>query len=339
MTIIMNKLNIAFFASILIIIQSCSLPEKNFSSSKDLSAYKKTDFIPTLENKISKDKNAIYCVSLLNAWNEIRKIINEPIIVKNEFDDLTLLNNSKSFIGVLKQNEYSSSGQVDGDKIKVQAEFKNNLNFEHELNSFKDSLVFENTKVASFGTKGLDYMLWKVINISYYKNDDNFIVKLQPKNKEHEILLFKSSNNYNTMSEMYYELIRLTKLGMEEEKDEKQKWKYAISDEDLIVIPKFDFNIEHDFKTITGKTIIANKEPFYIEKAWQRIAFHLDEYGSRIETEAEFEAAAAALGGEERPKPKVMKFDKPFLLILKRTDAKNPYFSLWTSNSELMLKE
>ncbi len=41
----------------------------------------------------------------------------------------------------------------------------------------------------------------------------------------------------------------------------------------------------------------------------------------------------------ELPKPKKMVFDKPFLILLKRTDAKNPYFGLWTMNTELMIRE
>jgi len=41
----------------------------------------------------------------------------------------------------------------------------------------------------------------------------------------------------------------------------------------------------------------------------------------------------------EKPKPKKMIFDKPFLILLKRKDAKNPYFGLWNTNTELMIKE
>jgi hypothetical protein len=42
---------------------------------------------------------------------------------------------------------------------------------------------------------------------------------------------------------------------------------------------------------------------------------------------------------EENPHPKKMFFDKDFLLLLKRTDAQNPYFGLWVVNTELMVKE
>ena len=43
--------------------------------------------------------------------------------------------------------------------------------------------------------------------------------------------------------------------------------------------------------------------------------------------------------GYDEPKSKIMRFDKPFLLLLKRKDSSNPYFGLWITNTELMLKE
>jgi hypothetical protein len=61
--------------------------------------------------------------------------------------------------------------------------------------------------------------------------------------------------------------------------------------------------------------------------------------GADIESEAEVEVTEEVEEEHEKPKPKKMIFDKPFLILLKRTDAKNPYFGLWTTNTELMTKE
>jgi len=36
---------------------------------------------------------------------------------------------------------------------------------------------------------------------------------------------------------------------------------------------------------------------------------------------------------------KEMIYDKPFLILLKRTNARNSYFGLWVTNSELIIKE
>ena len=34
-----------------------------------------------------------------------------------------------------------------------------------------------------------------------------------------------------------------------------------------------------------------------------------------------------------------MIFDKPFFVMLRRTDAKNPYFCLYVANPELLVRE
>jgi hypothetical protein len=315
--------------------------DRKFPDVKNLSEYKNTQFIPTLEHKISNDKNSVYCATLLFAWDEIRKQINSPLTISDEYFDLKLLNKSTSFENVLKSNEYEVEGAVDGDIITARAEFNKALPFELKLQSFKKKLIFEGQKVSSFGVNGYDnYEQLKIVKIIYYKNDNNFIIKLLPKDKEHEIILFKTDQSFNSIAEMTTEIEKLTKIGKTEIKNEKINWKYFYNEEDVVVIPKFNFNIETNYSTLEGKKFNANKQEFQIERAWQRTAFILDESGAEIESEAEIEVAIEEMEEEyEIPKPKKMIFDKPFLILLKRTDAKNPYFGLWTTNTELMEKE
>ena len=35
-------------------------------------------------------------------------------------------------------------------------------------------------------------------------------------------------------------------------------------------------------------------------------------------------------------KPRQLVFDKPFLILLQRGDAQQPYFALWVDNAELL---
>ena len=314
---------------------------KNFSEVKKLTDYEKSEFIPTLEHEISDKKNFIYCVTLLYAWDEIRKEINQPLEIPNEYIDLTLLNQSNSYANVLKNNEYKASGGVDGGKISARAEFNKSLPLEIKLQNYHNKLVFDNQKVASFGVNGSDNSeQLQIVNIVYYKNDNDFIIKLLPKDKNHEILLFKSEKPFNTISEMNREIERLSKIGQTEKTNEKLNWKYYYAIEDEVVIPKFNFNIETNYSTLEGKYFKTKNQNFQIETAWQRTAFILDESGAKVESEAGIEVAAEIMDEEyERPKPKKMIFDKPFLILLKRIDAKNPYFGLWTTNTELMIKE
>ncbi len=315
--------------------------DRKFSEVENLSEYKNTQFIPTLEHKISNDKNSVYCATLLFAWDEIRKQINSPLTIFDECFDLKLLNKSTSFENVLKSNEYEVSVEVDGDLITARAEFNKSLPFELKLQSFKNKLTFDGQKVSSFGVNGYDnYEQLKIVKIIYYKNDNNFIIKLLPKDKQHEIILFKTDQSFNSIADMTEEIDKLIEIGKSEKKNEKINWKYYYNEADLVVIPKLNFNIETNYKTLEGNNFKSNEQIFQIERAWQRTAFILDESGAEIESEVVIEEAAAAMEEEyEKPKPKKMIFDKPFLILLKRTDNENPYFGLWTINTELMTKE
>jgi hypothetical protein len=335
------KKQTAIILTIILTSLFCCKNDRKFTEVKKLSEYKNTQFIPTLEHEISKDKNSVYCATLLFAWDEIRKRINSPLIISDEYSDLKLLNKSNSFEIVLKSNEYKVSGEVDGDLISARAEFNKSLPFELKLQSFKNKLTFDGQKVSSFGVNGYDnYEQLNIVKIIYYKNDDNFIIKLLPKDKEHEIILFKTDQSFKSIAEMTSEIKKLTEIGMTEKKNEKINWKYYYNEEDIVVIPKFNFNIETNYTTLEGSSFKSKKQDFQIEKAWQRTAFILDESGAEIESEAEITVAVEEIEEEyEKPKPKKMILDKPFLILLKRTDSKNPYFGLWTTNTELMTKE
>ena len=315
--------------------------ERKFPEVKKLSELKKTKFIPTLEHKISNDKNSVYCVTFLLAWEEIRNQINTPLTITNEYLDLKLLNHSTSFKNVLKSNEYKVSGEVDGDLISARAEFNKSLPFELKLQSFNNKLTFDGQKISSFGVNGYDNNeQLNIVKIIYYKNDNNFIIKLLPKEKEQEIILFKTEKSFNTIAEMTKEIEKLKEIGMIEKKNEKTSWKYYYKEEDVVIIPKFNFNIETNYNSLEGNRFNTNKQNYQIEYAWQRTAFILDENGAEIESEAEIAVAVEEMEEDyEKPKPKKMIFDKPFLILLKRTDSKNPYFGLWTTNTELMIKE
>lgn len=315
-----------------------------FLQVKKLSDFKNTAFIPTLEHQISNNKNSVYCATLLFAWDEARKILNSPLTISKDLFDLQLLNQSNSFRNVLKRNEYKISKEVNPGDIKIKAEFNKSLPFDLKLQNFKDKLTFNKQKVSSFGVNGYDsYDQLNTVEIVYYKNDNNFIIKLLPKDKEHEIILFKSEHHFNSMADMTKEIERLTKMGNVEKKNEELNLKYSFNENDIVLIPKFNFNIENNYSTLEGNIFQAGMDQWEIIKAWQRTAFLLDESGTEIESEAEIELLDVSSPVEfelvQKPKPKKMIFDKPFLLLLKRTDNKNPYFGLWTTNTELMVKE
>lgn len=315
---------------------------EQMAEEENLSEFERTQFVPTLESPICSDTNAVYCATLLFAWDEVRKIIGTPLSIPDKYHDLKLLNASTSFRDVLKPGEYKASGIVKGDYIFTRASFEKKLPFDCKLRKYEHKLKFDGQKVAAFGVDGDDHEDMKeIVEILYYKNDKNFIIKLKPTEKEHEIVLLKTENKYGTMAEMTAATDSLIQLGKKEQAVASKRWKYQFLDDDVMMAPDIDFDICTSFDKLVGNVFEVNTDTYKILKAWQRTAFKLDETGAEVESEAEFEIVLGCIEQEEeaKPTPKKMIFDKPFFVMLRRTDASNPYFCLYVANPELLVKE
>lgn len=310
-----------------------------FPKVEDITTYKETTVIPTLEHALLSNKNAIYSASFLYAWEafmgEIKKekMSSLSSISASAPYDLVLVNKSKSYLKTLENKEYTTEIINNEGKIFVKASFEKSLPFEIKLKRMDNVLIFKGIKVAAFGLLGEDLEMHKIVKILYYKDDNNFIISLLPKDEKHQIILYKSSAVYPTMMAATQDLNQKIALGEKERLVQNTAWRYYIEEKDEIIIPRMKFNIKNIYTTISDFT--PEDDSYY-----QRTAFILDENGAKIESEAVIQYAkdedAVAV---EKPKPKKMIFDKPFLLLLKRVDNVNPYFGLWTTNTELMQKE
>jgi hypothetical protein len=334
----MQKLSSIFLVSMLGVLFSCA-EKREFAELKDSSLFPETEFISTLESQFTLEKNAVYCVTLLQTWDELRFIMDTPILVEPKYKALQTLNNASSFRNALLPNEYQSSGLIEGNLIKMNASFNKSLAFNVALESYDESLKFNNTPVASFGINGYDeFEQINQIEILYYQNDENFIIKLIPREVEHEIIFFKSDGQFTSMHDMQIIYQTLLAIGTKERKNPNESWKYSFKEEDELRIPKFNFNIEHNYLGLVGSFCTAKDGSFEVIQAYQRTAFLLDELGAKIESEAKMMTVESS-EYYENPKPKHLIFNRPFYTMLKRTDATNPYFAMFSANAELMIVE
>jgi hypothetical protein len=75
----------------------------------------------------------------------------------------------------------------------------------------------------------------------------------------------------------------------------------------------------------------------WVLQASQRIYFDLNEEGVTLESEA---AMTFGCSAQPPPRPRhIMIFDKPFLIIMRRAGANQPYFATWIDNAELLIKD
>jgi hypothetical protein len=259
------------------------LPEE-----KRLEDLKQTDFVITMENPISEHKNIIYAPAFLYAWDKIKEELKSPIIVDNTNSaEFILLNNSSSHLSALTENEYSADAEIVGGAIIARAFFNKTLPFETELQALDDPIVFENVKVAAFGMMQYDESVIPLSKILYYKDDDHFILKLIPKDKQHEIILAKGLGQYNSLNVAIERANSLIAKGNKEQTSRKNLWKYQFKSQDIFAIPVIKFNIESNIKNIEGQNFkTGNNEKHRVETAYQRIGFILNESGAVVENEA-----------------------------------------------------
>ena len=327
-----------FLVLIILLIIYIFKNQPKFSDLKSSSYFQQTEIVPTLEHEIIKDKNCMYSASLLYAWDEIKKTIGSPIIVDPSLKDLQLFNNTRSHVNTLKSNEFKTWIELNGKRIVARAEFFKSLQFDVKMINLVNRLEFNHTKVSSFGMEKFDKEIVKLINILYYQDDDHFVIKLIPKDDEHEILLFKTALSPNSISDLVKEMNSMIDSS-KKDLAEENLWRYEFKDGDKLVIPKFNFNIDHHFKNLENKEFSAKGIHYEIEIANQKIAFLLDENGAVIKSESYISVKSAMPIIPINPHPKNFIFNKPFLLMLKRIDEKNPYFAIWVANAELMMKE
>lgn len=306
---------------ILILFSSCNFTEE---SNKTL---QKTDFVTTLESPFNIKTNIVYGATIPIAWNEIKTIIGDTI-TKFTSNELENINKSNSFLSVLKDNEYKTSVEISGEEISARAYFRKSLPFIIPLTKFEDPLKFGNSDVESFGFLGKE----GDAKINYFNNENDFSISLLPANEEHEIILIlyqRGKDNYEDFKHYFERYLQ----------EKKRVKNLDFSFEDKVEIPIIEFDLEKSYEDIIGSEFHTKSNEFEIKEMYQRNAFILNEKGSEVESLGSIHAVAEYFEELENSGPKMMIFNKPFVLFLKRKDASYPYFGVYIANDELLKRK
>lgn len=314
--------------------------EGNIKSGKGvpLEHYPSTVFVPTLEESFKPYRNVIYTPAFLLAWNGLKREVKSLTLAKNSYQ-LSLVNRSNTFRGALTENEYEKKvSRSDGD-ISVRTFFHKSLELEVALDSVLSGFTFSGKAVRAFGMPEYRSALAEEIQVLYYKNDNDFIVKLLPREGQQELILVKGAMDHNRLDALWRDVRSDIAKGSREMKDAATAWKYSILEGDALIVPVLRFNIETHYEGIEGQYIRTLERDYEITTAYQRTALTLDEHGAVVESEAEVAIAAVdSTGPAAPPRPKQLFFDKPFLIVMKKADAAYPYFMMKVENAELMEK-
>ncbi|HSY61921.1 MAG TPA: hypothetical protein VK796_08605 [Cytophaga sp.] len=296
-----------------------------------------TEFVPTLENELLLNKNTIYSVSFLMAWNEIKKALKDSILVTADNSrDFKFVNESNSFRQALKPSEYKTEVSSH-DGIIVKAYFNKVLPFDNSFDKTKRPLIFKKQAVEAFGMNYYSVDLARIVKIYYYDSDNNFVIGIEAKDSNHEIILAKGISAKGTLLSIFREVEKKIQLGIVEKTKQENLWKYSYLREDKLAIPALQYAIKNTYSTIEGQEFVTYPNVSHVvNEANQQISFCLNENGVAVSDFSRVSVDSMGLFRESKPKSFV--FDKPFFFMLKRKDASYPYYAMYITNTELMIK-
>jgi len=196
--------------------------------------------------------------------------------------------------------------------VILKKEFKFEKAFE-ELENGKFG-KYENVKYFGILKDETD-QLKNQVSVLYFKDLDNFAIKLKTK-QEDEVILVRNPNG-NTFNEIYN--------NMKKETENYDGAKY-INNGETVKIPNIKLKEKNEFKEIQNKLFtFSNGEDYKIEKAIQTIEFELDRTGGKIKSEAGMMLKNESMSIME-PK-RSFKIDDTFAMFLIEEGKDKPYFA------------
>ena len=206
-----------------------------------------------------------------------------------------------------------------------------NLEFGVVFERLEEPLTFGKSRVSCFGIgdefkPGQAAMCAQVLVLDY-RNPDDFVIELRTKSEGDRVVL-ASTRPERTLAET----IVAVQGRMARTKSS------PASAGDVLKIPRFNFDITRSYGELLGATLAVRNpavaKDLQIVAAVQDTRFQMDEKGVRLRSESHISLGCAA--EPQPPRNHVMIFNKPFLIMLQRSDAKMPYLALWIGNAELL---
>jgi prepilin-type processing-associated H-X9-DG protein len=177
------------------------------------------------------------------------------------------------------------------------------------------------------------------VDVLYYEfgeapNSDEFAVDLCVQTKPYQVILARVPR-----CETLRETHRMLQDRIAKFKDDPD---YAVLSKlrpiDSMTVPDVLYKLTHYAGEVTNKPFANDKWPDYrFFEAIQQIDFSLSRTGVVVKSMAMFGGGTALRSPQQLAKPRHLRFDKPFLIcVKKRQPEATPFFLMWVDNAELM---
>lgn len=330
-----------------------------------LTKVERTMVVPTLDTPLNDGQSAIWCAAFQLAWDRLKADVTKgPVHLRNAEAVAQRLNEGQVSEADLRPEDYFATAGLAGDRFveTIQREmarrFPNAPPLEFELPrqglaafaflaagvpwryEFHDNhwpLTFTNadglrTPVRSFGIlekdedargesfRGQVVLLWA--SDGEERTPEQFAVDLCRHSTPYQVVLARMSRK-STLADTLKELQRKMQRN--------QPKKDRLGEEDTLLVPTMHWRIKHHFEELEGPDKVVTSGPcagLFMSTAVQSVQFRLDRRGAEL--------ASGALSALVNGGPRRLHFDRPFLLYLKKRDAKQPILVMWVENAELM---
>lgn len=341
-------------------------------------ALQHTLIVPTSDSPVPMNRNVIWCASFQMAWDRLkREFSKEPVRLNREADLVSRLNNGgfheedapatscsvagRAMDGVAKRIETEMRQLFPGesialpepsqptDAIVVFSYLAASADFAIPFFQNDSEFVFESgqgqkNRVASFGIRAKDQSahdnIRKQVAVLYCRREERPEQREKgDRLREYVIDLCRSSpiqvlvartELRASLADTWQSLCE--KMALPRESGD---W-YADPDfqyNDIVLVPEMNWKISHHFSELEGRDRVFQNQALqgmFMDQAIQNIHFRLDRCGARLTSSAWVRMRCA---------PRHFLFNRPFLIVMKKRDSKNPFFLMWVDNDELLRKE
>jgi hypothetical protein len=205
------------------------------------------------------------------------------------------------------------------------------LNFPACFERLDSTLDFQGTPVVPFGVgpyKPGQRSMYDQVAILDYQGQDDFIIELLTQSPDDQLLLAKVARGPTLEVTIRQVLARISGVAP-----------VPMNVGDVLEIPKMDFEIFRRFDEIMHRHLVVQNpdvaRDLEVLVARQDVRFQMNEAGVKLRSESSLTFGCSARG-EPQPTHRLI-FDRPFLLMLKRRPANQPYFAVWIENAELLV--
>jgi hypothetical protein len=351
-------------------------PEVTFSG--DSRNLQQSAVVPTLDSPLPEGKNVIWCATFQMAWDRLKNdVAGGPVRVTNAEALADRLNRAGLSAHDLPDNSYYAAagfvedGIVDTIRREMQTRFdKEPLGldaagnvivayaylrasvpfalpyFENDEDFLFTDSQGRDTAVSSFGLRAKDksaYDLREQVDILYTNHDDGADSRRgEPRSPVMEFALDlcrdSKPNQVIVACVPRQETLAATLQYMEQKTAAypKDRYRHNLADESQLLVPNLNWSLDHHFAELEGADKqLLNRElqGTYIAAAMQTIDFRLDRSGVELDSEARVQAKSS-----RSKRPAHYLFNRPFLIVVKKRDAGQPFFVMWVDNAELLCK-